>query len=286
MRARFERWASTPREQLKRKYPELHFEDHPVGALAMESVCAVPAPRCAIVHLHGGAFFFGSVASYRSRAMRFSFRCNAEVFVPDYRLAPEHPFPAALEDAVSAIDYVRAMRPGVPIVVTGDSAGGGLALSLLARLRDQRRRLPAGAIMLSPWMDLTLVRRTPRRDRWLTPAHLKHWSAHYAGATERDNPELSPVFAELSGLPPLLLLAGEDEILLDDALRVRDAAHRVGTSAQLIIGKGMQHDWPLTMPRLEESKDAWRAMRAFVDARCGLAGRAPTTGRDRSASRA
>ncbi|HKP59716.1 MAG TPA: alpha/beta hydrolase [Polyangiales bacterium] len=266
MRARFDRWASSSREQLRLKYPELVFEDHPVGPLAMESVCAVPAPRCVILHLHGGAFFFGSLASYRQRAMRFSYRCDAEVFVPEYRLAPEHPFPAALEDALAAIQYLRALRPGYPIFVTGDSAGGGLALSLLARLRDRGQPLPAGAIMLSPWMDLTSAPRTPRRDRWLTPAHLLYWSAHYAGTTERDNPELSPVFADLSRLPPLLLLAGEDEILLDDALRVAEAASRAGTIASVIVGKGMQHDWPLTMPRLPESKQAWRAMRAFVDA--------------------
>jgi monoterpene epsilon-lactone hydrolase len=268
MRARFERWASTSREELQRKYPEARFEDHPIGPLAMESVRAVPAPRCAILHLHGGAFVFGSMASYRNRAMRFSFRCDAEVFVPEYRLAPEHPFPAALDDALTAIQYVRALRPNMPIFVTGDSAGGGLALSLLARLRDRRQPLPAGAILLSPWMDLTFTPRAPRRDRWLTPAHLLQWSVHYAGATERDNPELSPVLADLSRLPPLLLLAGEDEILLDDTLRVAEAAKRAGTDASLIVGKGMQHDWPLTMPRLEESKQAWRAMQAFVNAHC------------------
>ena len=271
LRARFERWASTSREELQRKYPRLCFQDHSLGPLGMERVCAVATPRCAILHLHGGAFCFGSIASYRQRAMRFSFRCDAEVFVPAYRLAPEHPFPAALDDAFTAYLYVRALRPGVPIFVSGDSAGGGLALSLLARLRDRRHALPAGAIALSPWTDLTSRPRTPRRDRWLTPAHLARWSAYYAGSADRDAPELSPVFADLSRLPPLLLLAGEDEILLDDAVRTAAVAQRGGTVARVLVGRHMQHDWPLTLPRLEESKRAWSEIRAFVDAQCKLA---------------
>jgi monoterpene epsilon-lactone hydrolase len=271
MRARFEHWAGTPRDKLQRKYPQLRFEDHPIGPLAMESVCAVAAPRCVILHLHGGAFIFGSVASYRSRALRFSFRCNAEVFIPDYRLAPEHPFPAALDDALVAFQYICALRPNLPIFVTGDSAGGGLSLSLLVRLRDQRQSVPNGAILLSPWADLTPAPRMPRGDGWLTPAHLTHWSAHYAGATRRENPELSPVLADLSRLPPLLILAGENELLLDDALRVEERAQRAGTHVRMIVGKRMQHDWPLTMPWLEESRQAWCAMRAFVDAHCTVA---------------
>jgi acetyl esterase/lipase len=234
----------------------------------MESACAVTAPRCAILHLHGGAFVFGSIASYRRRAVRFSFRCDADVFVPNYRLAPEHPFPAALDDALTAFQYVRALRPGMPIFVTGDSAGGGLALGLLTRLRERRQCPPAGAVLLSPWTDLTSAPRVPRRDRWLTPDHLRRWCAYYAGATARENPELSPVFADLSRLPPLLLLAGEDELLLDDALRVAAAASRAGTPVRVIVGTGMQHDWPLTLPWLEESKQAWRAMRTFVELQC------------------
>lgn len=271
MRARFERWASASREQLRTKFPRLRFQDHPIGPLAMESVRAVPSPRCVILHLHGGAFCFGSIASYRQRAMRFSFRCDAEVFVPEYRLAPEHPFPAALEDALVAFQYVRALRPGVPIFVSGDSAGGGLALSLLVRLRERRQGLPNGAILLSPWLDLSSPLRTLRRDRWLTPAHLEQWSRYYAGDADREDPELSPVFADLSRLPSLLVFAGEDEILLDDARRAAECARRAATPAKLIVGKGMQHDWPLTLPRLEESKVAWRAMRAFIDAHCSTA---------------
>ena len=204
--------------------------------------------------------------------MRLSFRFAAEVFVPDYRLAPEHPFPAALDDALVAYQYVRALRPRAPIFITGDSAGGGLGLSLLVRLRELGARMPAGAVLLSPWTDLSAsgasVDHNHGRDLWLTRAHLQRWASYYAGQTDPRSPLMSPLFADLSGLPPLLLLTGEDEILRDDAVRVAARAARAGTDARLLIGSGMQHDWPLTLPWLAQSHAAWKAMCAFVEERC------------------
>src|SRR5580658_209589 len=216
MRARFERLSRVSREELQRKFPKLRFQDHVSDELAIESICAVEGPTRAILYLHGGAFFMGSPASYRNRAMRLSYRCRAEVFVPAYRLAPEHPYPAALDDALAAWKFVKALRQEAPLFIAGDSAGGGLSLSLLVRLRDLGLIMPNGAV-----------------------------------------------------LPSLLLLVGENELLLDDALRVRDAARQRGTSVTVLIGKGMQHDWPLTLPWLEESRLAWNAMRAFVEEHSG-----------------
>jgi len=271
LRARFERFARVSREAIQRKYPKVVFEDHRPGPLWVESVRAVDRPSCVIIHLHGGAFIFGSPASYRDRGMRLSYRCKAEVFVPDYRLAPEHPFPAALEDALATFQYVRALRPRAAILVTGDSAGGGLAVSLLLRLRELGATMPDGAILLSPWTDLSVtgasVDGNRRKDRWFTREHLVRWAAYYAGETDPHEPLMSPIFADLSKLPPLLVLAGEDELLLDDAVRVRDKAMRAGTDARLLVGKGMQHDWPLTLPWLDESRDAWNSMCAFVEER-------------------
>ncbi len=269
MRARFERLGSVSRARLLRKHPALAFGDHRAGHVAMESVRAVDAPLRVLLHLHGGAFFMGSPASYRNRAMRLSFRLQAEVFVPDYRLAPEHRCPAALEDAVAAFQALRQARPGLPVVVSGDSAGGGLALGLLLRLRDAGEPMPAGAILLSPWSDLTAsgpsVDGNAGRDVWFTRRHLEAWARHYAGDADVRSPVLSPVFGDLAGLPPLLLLAGEDELLLDDARRVHESATRAGVDSRLLVGEGMQHDWPLTLPWLAESKLAWTAMRRFVD---------------------
>ncbi len=269
MRARFERFSRTPRDAIRRRFPNVVFSDHSVDGLAIESVCAVAAPARVILYLHGGGFFMGSPASYRRRTTRLSYRLDAEVFVPDYRLAPEHPFPAALDDALAAWTCVRGLRPGAPVLVAGDSAGGGLSLSLLVRLRDLGVAMPGGAILLSPWTDLTAsgasVEGNRGKDRWFTRRHLETWATHYAAAKVHRSPWVSPVFAELSGLPPLLLLAGEDELLLDDTLRVRDAAKRAGTDVRVHVGGRMQHDWPLTLPWLDESRLAWKEMRSFVE---------------------
>jgi acetyl esterase/lipase len=271
MRARFERLSRVSRKKIQRKFPKIVFGDHAVGEVAIESVCALELPERVILYLHGGAFLMGSPASYRNRAMRLSYRCNAEVFVPDYRLAPEHPFPAAFDDALAAWKFVKSLRPETPIFVAGDSAGGGLGLSLLVRLRDLGMAMPKGAFLLSPWTDLTVsgesVDGNRSKDLWFTRRHLEIWAGYYAAGADRRSAYVSPVFAELSGLPPLLLLVGQDELLLDDALRVRDAATSVGTDIRVHIGKGMQHDWPLTLPWLDESRLAWSAMRNFVEKR-------------------
>lgn len=271
MRVRFERLNRNLRARMQQKFPRLVFEDHIADGLAIESVRAVESSMCVVLYLHGGGFFMGSPASYRNRAMRLSYRCNAEVFVPAYRLAPEHPYPAALEDALTAWRFVRQLRPDSSIIIAGDSAGGGLALSLLVRLRDLGERMPSGAILLSPWTDLTVsgysVDGNRRKDLWFTRAHLERWATYYVGSADARSPYVSPVFADLAGLPPLLLLVGENELLLDDALRVRNAAGRAGTAVNLLVGKGMQHDWPLTLPWLDESRMAWNVIHRFVGRR-------------------
>jgi monoterpene epsilon-lactone hydrolase len=271
MRARFERLSRVSRRKMQRKFPKIVFGDHAVGDVVIESVCALESPARVILYLHGGAFFMGSPASYRNRAMRLSYRCNAEVFVPDYRLAPEHPYPAAFDDALAAWKFLKGFRPNAPIFVAGDSAGGGLGLSLLVRLRDLGMAMPNGAFLLSPWTDLTVsgasVDGNRSKDLWFTRRHLEIWAGYYAAGADRRSPYVSPVFAEVSGLPPLLLLVGQDELLLDDALRVRDAAASARTDVRVHLGKGMQHDWPLTLPWLDESRLAWSAMRNFVEER-------------------
>jgi monoterpene epsilon-lactone hydrolase len=269
MRARFERLARISRESLQSKFPGLVFQDYTIDGLAIESVCAAARPARVILYLHGGVFFMGSPASYRSRTMRVSYRCDAEVFVPAYRLAPEHPFPAALDDAVAAWRLVSSLHRDVPCFIAGDSAGGGLGLSLLLRLRDLGLAMPKGAVLFSPWTDLTAsgasVDGNFGKDLWFSRRHLETWARYYVGCADARAPYLSPAFADLSGLPPLILLVGENELLLDDALRVQTAATEKGTDANVLLGKGMQHDWPLTLPWLEESRSAWKAIRTFLE---------------------
>jgi acetyl esterase/lipase len=267
MRRRFERFGATSRRRLLARHPGLVFAEHAVGPVAVESVHA-GCPERAVLYLHGGAFVMGSPASYRSRAARLAYRCRAEVFVPDYRLAPEHPFPTALEDAVAAYRHLRTLRRGWPLFVAGDSAGGGLALSLMIRLRDLGEPLPDGAILISPSVDLAGPgggREESGADLWLTREHLRRWFRHYVGNADPANPLLSPVHASLSGLPPFLVLAGADELLLGEGRQVVDRALSAGVDARLLVGKRMQHDWPLTLPWLRESRHAWKVIASFVD---------------------
>ncbi len=266
MRRRFERWGATSRATMRRRHPSLVFGDHSVGPLAIESVCAVERPTCAVLYLHGGAFVMGSPSCYRSRTARLSHRCDAEVFVPDYRLAPEHPFPAALDDALAAWQFLESHRPETALFVAGDSAGGGLALSLSIWLRDLGRPLPAGAVLMSPWTDLSRAPNgAPRRDLWLSRQHLERWARYYVGGADATAPLVSPALADLSRLPPLLVLAGEDELLADGAARLVERAREAGTEATLLLGEGMQHDWLLTLPWLDESRRAWTVVADFVE---------------------
>ncbi|MEO8410978.1 MAG: alpha/beta hydrolase [Propionivibrio sp.] len=274
MRARFERIAATSRASLQRRFPQLTFADHPLqGGPHMESLTATDSPPRAMLYLHGGGYFMGSLASYRRRAVRLSYRCRAEVFVPAYRLSPEHTHPAALDDALAAWRYARKATAGRPLLVTGDSAGGGLALALLLRLRDLSEALPHAGVLLSPWTDLTAsgdsVETNRERDRWFTKSHLCNWARHVVGEADARLPYLSPVFGDMSGLPPLLLMAGSDELLLDDARRVHCAARRAGVAAELLVGTDMQHDWPLALPWLQESREAWRRLAKFVEQHAG-----------------
>lgn len=176
---------------------------------------------------------------------------------------------AALDDAVAAWQLVRRVRPAARIYVAGDSAGGGLALSLLLRLRDAGLALPAGAVLLSPWTDLSVsgesVDRHRGKDLWLTRRHLETWAQYYAGVADRRSPDVSPVFGDFAGLPPLLLLVGGDELLVDDAVRVRARAIDSDVDARIVVSPGMQHDYPLTLPWLAESRDAWRRIASFLD---------------------
>ena len=266
MRRRFERFGATARETLLRRHPDLTFTDHAIGGLAIESVRASASPRRTLLYLHGGAYVMGSPASYRSRATRLAYRCDAEVFVPDYRLAPEHPFPAALDDAAAAWLYLRALECGRPLFVAGDSAGGGLALGLMLELRRRGLEQPAGAVLLSPWADFGARDvAVHHRDLWLSPTHLDNWARYYLGDADPQDPRVSPALADLADLCPMLVLVGADELLADDARRIARRARASATDARLLIGAGMQHDWPLTLPWLEESRHAWQAIASFID---------------------
>lgn len=222
-----------------------------------------------VLFLHGGAYCIGSCASHRELAARLAGAAGARALVVEYRLAPEHRFPAAVDDAVAAYRWLLAsgVAPG-RIALAGDSAGGGLAMAALVALRDAGEPLPAGAALISPWADLSgaspSLQTRAAADPWLTPARLTQRAGLYLGDADPCAPLASPVYADLRGLPPLLILVGSDEILLDDAARLAERARAAGVPVSLAVYEGMWHVWPLWAADLPEGERAVGQLGAFI----------------------
>jgi monoterpene epsilon-lactone hydrolase len=227
------------------------------------------ARRRCVLFFHGGAYIAMSAETYRSVTSRLAIWAEARVFALDYRLAPEHPFPAALEDAVAA--YGALIAEGIPaahIVVAGDSAGGGLALALLLALRDAQDPLPAGAVLFSPWTDLAATGQSIVDNSASDAMFFGSWVAptarHYLADTPATNPLASPVYADLTGLPPMLVQVSDSEVLLDDSRRVIENAARSGVDATLRIWPGLPHVWQFFAPILPEGRAALREAATFI----------------------
>ena len=205
-----------------------------------------PGADRAILYLFGGGFVLGSPDTRRKTAGHLALAAKARVFAPNYRLAPEHPFPAAIDDAVQAYQWLLD-HGGEPskTVMAGDSAGGGLAVSTAIALRDRHLPMCAGIVALSPWADLTCTGETMTSraavDIECTRAGLLEMAGQYLNGTDPAQPSALPVFADLAGLPPLLCVVGGDEILLDDSIRLVRNAGTAGIDAMLFIAAGMQH---------------------------------------------
>lgn len=227
------------------------------------------SPDRALLYLHGGGYTIGSALAYRELATQLAKASGTGLFIPDYRLAPEHPFPAAVEDAVSAYHGLRDLGFRADhLTVAGDSAGGGLTLALLLELRDAGIALPARAALLSPWLDLTLSGRSVRTkaaaDPSLDAPGLAAAAVHYLQGLPAESPTASPLFAELAGLPPLLVEVGEAEILLSDSVRLAKRAAEAGVDITLHVWPGLPHVWPLFTAMLSEGRDAINEVGAFL----------------------
>lgn len=227
---------------------DLHFNRAEVGGVGGEWLEADAHDRSArLLYLHGGGYAIGSCDSHRGIAGWVVEAVGIPAFLPEYRLAPEHPFPAALEDALACFEALADEVPASRILVAGDSAGGGLALALALALRDRGRPLPGAVATMSAWTDLTgsgeSLHTRADREFMLIPDLMADVAAFYHGDVPPDHPLVSPVFADLSGLPPLLLQVGDDEILLDDSVRVWEQARAAGTEATLRVYPGMWHVW-------------------------------------------
>jgi phosphinothricin tripeptide acetyl hydrolase len=226
----------------------------------------------AVLYLHGGGYVIGSPRSHRHLAAAIARTAGVPGLSLDYRLAPEHPFPAALEDAVAAYEWLLARGIGPErIVVAGDSAGGGLTVATLLALRDRGLPRPAGGVAISPWVDLTCSGRSYVSKAGVDPIVLREsvtmMAQAYAGTGDFKAPLVSPLFADLKGVPPLLVLVGSDEVLLDDSLGLGERARAAGVDVRVEEWPAMVHVWPWFLGMLDEADRAVGVIGDFVRAR-------------------
>ena len=229
------------------------------------------SPRRVLVYLHGGAYIFCSPRTHRPLTTFLARHIPARVFVPDYRLAPEHPFPAALEDALACLRWLVAQgtAPG-DLVLAGDSAGGGLALAALLALREAGETLPAAAACLAPWTDLAATGRSvmanSESDAWVYGETVAMGAAVYLGTTPATHPLASPLYADLRGLPPLLIHVSASEVLLDDSVRLAAQARAAGVPVTLKVWPGLPHVWQGFVPFIPEARQSLREIADFLAA--------------------
>ncbi len=241
------------------------------GRLPAEWLRPPGAPaRRALLYLHGGGYVSGSLNTHRALVGRLAQRCGVCALAVGYRKAPDHPFPAALDDARRAYRWLRRQgHAPADIVVAGDSAGGGLALALLLWLRDAGQPLPAAAVGLSPWVDLalpvsTLRRAAPEETRLFEALQMRTWGPLYAHRTALAHPLVSPARADLHGLPPLLLQVSDAEVLYDDVQRFAAKARAAGVSVEVEVFAGLVHWWHLFWRWVPEAAQALDQVAAFV----------------------
>lgn len=229
-------------------------------------------PGRVVLYLHGGGYVIGSPRSHRHLAAAIASAAGTSALLLDYRLAPEHPYPAALDDATAAYRWLldQAITPE-RIVIAGDSAGGGLTVATLLALREARVPLPAGGVCISPWVDLTCggasYATKADADPIVRRAGVEQMAQAYLGATPPRTPLASPLFADLRGLPPLLIHVGSDEVLLDDAVQLAERARAAGVDASIEVYPRMIHVWHWFLPMLDEAQTAVDAIGRFVRAR-------------------
>jgi epsilon-lactone hydrolase len=244
----------------------------PVDAGGVKAEWIVPpgaADDRVVLYLHGGGYVMGSINTHRAMIARIARASKARALALDYRMAPEHPFPAAVEDATAAYRWLLAQgyKPG-KIVISGDSAGGGLTLATLLSLRDARTPLPAAAAPISPWTDMegtgASVKTRAAKDPMVGSSNLLPMAKMYIGDQDPKNPLASPLHGDYHGLPPLLIQVGDAEILLDDSTRVAECAKAAGVKVDLEVWDEMMHVWHVFAKILPEGQQAIDKIGEFV----------------------
>jgi monoterpene epsilon-lactone hydrolase len=226
--------------------------------------------RC-VLYFHGGAYAVGTAKLLRDFTWRIGAAARACVLYFDYRLAPEHPFPAALEDAVAVYRWLAREFDPRRIGFVGDSAGGGLLLATLYKLRDEGLPLPAAAVAISPWTDLALtgpsLKLNAAADPMLNVAAIPRLADGYLGGADPRNSYASPLYGDASGLPPTLIHVGSDEVLRDDSIRMAEKLRAAGCDVQIEVWPRMPHAWHLYARIVPEGRDAIERIGAFLQQR-------------------
>lgn len=243
-----------------------------VNGVEAEWVSAPNArPDRIILYLHGGGFIAGSINTHRNLASKIARSGKARALVTDYRLAPENPFPAQLEDTFTAYKWLISEKQIKPesIIISGDSAGGNLAISVLVKIRDEGLPLPAAAICLSPVTDLTAsgesMKSRAEKDPMITPEAIELMINSYLDGTDPKNPLASPLYADLSGLPPIFIQAGTSEVLLDDSTRIAQKLESEGVETEIDIWEDMIHVFATFADIAPESKQAIEKIGNFIE---------------------
>lgn len=265
----------TPRRRSLRLPPGFAATAVAVDALRLERIDRSQPPALredlAILYLHGGGYIFGSPQTHRQLTLALARLADAPVWALDYRLAPEHQLPAALDDAVAAYRWLAAAEPNRGIVIAGDSAGGGLAVATAVALRDHAPELPAprALVLFSPWTDLGGTGGSNASNSescaMFTAASIVAAGKLYLGAADPADPRGSPLFADLHGLPPMQIFAAAEEVLLDDSRRLAARLRDCGAPPELHIVPGVPHVWPLFARLLPEGRESLRAVKRFLD---------------------
>jgi monoterpene epsilon-lactone hydrolase len=262
VRARIEKMAGRPPKGVR-------ISQARVGCLGeWVEVPGVPADAPVMLYLHGGGYVVCSPRTHRPITAFFA-HAGFRVFCPDYRMAPEAPFPAALEDALSTYEGLlsRGVRPA-EIVVAGDSAGGGLTLALLIALRDRKRPLPAAAALLSPWTDLAItgdtIRTNARRDAYINGPAAAKTAAMYVGSADPRDPLVSPLYADLHGLPPIIIHVGEREVLRDDSTRLAERIRAAGPEVVISVWPVVPHVWQIFNRIVPDGRQSLAQMADFL----------------------
>ena len=238
------------------------------GVNAVRTTARGARDDACVLHFHGGGYVIGSAALYRDFGWRISAAARASVLYFDYRLAPEHPFPAALDDAVTVYRWLAGRINPERIALLGDSAGGGLVLGTLYRLRDEGLPLPAAAVAISPWTDLALtgasLQSNAAADPMMDVTKIPPLANDYLGGADARHPYASPLYGDASGLPPTLIHVGSDEVLHDDSTRMAARLKAAGCDVEIEVWPRMPHAWHLYARILPEGREAIARAGAFV----------------------